>query len=39
VSGVFPDMARDNWHRADAAIKACVPTTAGMPMASPLPAS
>ncbi|WP_374651660.1 hypothetical protein [Dongia sp.] len=31
VSGVFPDMARDNWHRADAAIRACVPTTAESP--------
>ncbi len=35
VSGVFPDMARDNWHRAEAAIRACVPATAesGMPAA------
>ncbi|WP_374383689.1 hypothetical protein [Dongia sp.] len=39
VSGVFPDMARDNWHRADAAIRACVPTTAESPAAAPLPAS
>jgi hypothetical protein len=36
VSGVFPDMARDNWHRADAAIRACVPTTAETP-GYPLP--
>jgi hypothetical protein len=28
ASGVFPDMARDNWHRVDAAISACVPVSA-----------
>jgi hypothetical protein len=39
VSGVFPDMARDNWHRADAAIKACVPTTAANPGTPTQPAS
>jgi hypothetical protein len=31
VSGVFPDMARDNWHRGDAAIRACAPMAAEMP--------
>lgn len=39
VSGVFPDMARDNWHRADTAIRACVPTTAANPGTTLLPAS
>ena len=23
VSGVFPDVARDNWHRAEAAVREC----------------
>ncbi|MBK8157506.1 MAG: hypothetical protein IPK59_01395 [Rhodospirillaceae bacterium] len=31
VSGMFPDMARDNWHRADAAIRACAPVAAQVP--------
>jgi hypothetical protein len=40
VSGVFPDMARDNWHRADAAIRACVPVSAEVPgNTAPSPAS
>lgn len=39
VSGVFPDMARDNWHRADAAIKACVPVSAQGPGGATTPAS
>ena len=39
VSGVFPDMARDNWHRADAAIKSCVPVSAQGPGGSVAPAS
>lgn len=39
VSGVFPDMARDNWHRAEAAIRACVPVSAEIPADMPSPAS
>jgi hypothetical protein len=40
VSGVFPDIARDNWHRADSAIRACVPVSAQAPGgAPPAPAS
>ena len=40
VSGVFPDLARDNWHRVDAAIRACAPVSAEMPASAPsLPAS
>ncbi|HVO00953.1 MAG TPA: hypothetical protein VMT54_02065 [Candidatus Cybelea sp.] len=25
TDGVFPDVARDNWHRAEAAIRSCQP--------------
>lgn len=40
VSGVFPDLARDNWHRGDAAIRACAPVSAEMPTTTTsLPAS
>jgi hypothetical protein len=39
VSGVFPDMARDNWHRADNAIKACAPVSAEAPAPYAQPAS
>ena len=39
INGVFPDMARDNWHRADAAFRACAPATAANPAITPLPAS
>lgn len=39
VNGVFPDMARDNWHRADAAIRACVPVSAQGPVGTTSPAS
>lgn len=35
VSGVFPDMMRDNWHRGDAAIKSCVPVSAQAPSSGP----
>lgn len=39
VNGMFPDMARDNWHRADAAIKSCVPVSAQAPGSMTAPAS
>lgn len=35
VSGVFPDMARDNWHRIERALQACAPVTATLPMNTP----
>ncbi|WP_374373400.1 hypothetical protein [Dongia sp.] len=31
VSGVFPDMARDNWHRVERALQACAPLSANVP--------
>lgn len=40
VSGIFPDLARDNWHRVDAAIRACAPVSAEAPgVPTPLPAT
>jgi hypothetical protein len=38
-SGVWPDVARDNWHRFEAAENACQPRkTAAKPVAKALPA-
>ncbi len=39
VSGVWPDVMRDNWHRFEDANRACQPTTAAkpVPMAPPAP--
>ncbi len=33
TSGMFPDVARDNWHRAENAVLACQPQTATRPAA------
>lgn len=33
VSGVWPDVMRDNWHRFEAAQNACQPTSAAKPVA------
>lgn len=41
VSGVFPDMARDNWHRVEQALQTCAPVSAALPAprsAPPAPA-
>ena len=43
VSGMFPDIARDNWHRAENAVFACQPIAArpaarSAPQAPPPPA-
>ena len=34
TSGMFPDVARDNWHRAENAVLACQPATAARPAAA-----
>lgn len=39
VSGVFPDMARDNWHRVEDALRACAPVTAQLPTPGAAPAA
>jgi hypothetical protein len=38
VSGVFPDMARDNWHRVEQALKTCAPVSAALPAPASAPA-
>jgi hypothetical protein len=30
-SGIFPDIGRDNWHRAERAIRACATESAAIP--------
>lgn len=35
VSGVFPDMARDNWHRVERALQTCAPVEASLPQSAP----
>lgn len=35
ASGMFPDVARDNWHRAENAVLACQQPVAAKPAAAP----
>ena len=39
VSGVWPDVMRDNWHRFEGANKACQPTTAAAKPVQKAPAA
>jgi hypothetical protein len=39
ASGVYPDMMRDNWHRVEAALRACAPVTAQLPPPAANPAA
>jgi hypothetical protein len=34
VNGLFPDMARDNWHRVEKALQVCAPVSANLPVTS-----
>src|SRR5262249_38139172 len=34
VNGVYPDMARDNWHRMEKALQTCAPIAANVPVTS-----